>query len=55
MKELKAYLLFIQKAMRLVKLIGFDRGKMKLSVKALQVKKVEEASDEAEEASDSEE
>ena len=42
-----------------VKLIGFDRGKMKLSVKALQEKKVEEASDEAsdeaEEASDSEE
>jgi polyribonucleotide nucleotidyltransferase len=38
-----------------VKLIGFDRGKMKLSVKALQEKKVEEASDEVEEASDSEE
>jgi polyribonucleotide nucleotidyltransferase len=38
-----------------VKLIGFDRGKMKLSVKALQEKKAQEASDEAEEASDSEE
>ena len=38
-----------------VKLIGFDRGKMKLSVKALQEKKVAESANDAEEASDSEE
>jgi polyribonucleotide nucleotidyltransferase len=38
-----------------VKLIGFDRGKMKLSVKALQEKKVAEPANDAEEASDSEE